>query len=337
MLLRSTAVAAGVSTSRIYSLVADGSLRSVLPGCFVRTSDVAELDAWGRFALAGKAFALSHEAYLTGWAATVLCKLPTIGRPPERPTAVRLKVSGKGSQVLKHGRLSVADIPKGHRYRRGRLLVVSPAWSVADVVRTSRLPDALVVADAAARRNLEFGGAIEHMHRWAGAQKLRWVAEYADPNAETPLESLGRFAFYEYDFPLPVANAWVGRGEPEWRVDGLLPWHWWAEEGDGAFKYNNRPDAAQRIRAQVEREYELRRLGLEVLRYTWDDVFPGRARFSKRVARMFRERPPRKKPIQWWKEVPGVGPVAPEPEDWPSPYPAGIVLPAGWQADLRDV
>lgn len=336
VLLRSTAEQAGLPTSRIYPLVANGALTTLLPGCFAPASDVAKLDAWGRFALAGRAFALSHEAYLTGWAATVLCKLPTIGKPPARPTAVRLKKAGRGSQALKYGRLVVAHLPKEHRYRRGRLLVASPAWSVAEVVRKSRLPDALVVADAAARRNIEFDGVVEHMHRWPGMAKLRWVAKHAELNAETPLESLGRFTFFEFDFPLPVANAWVGRGKPEWRVDGLLPWHWWAEEGDGAFKYNNRSDAARRIKAQVEREYELRRLGLELLRYTWDDVYPGRAGLAKRVGTMFRERPPRTKPIQWWKEVPGVGPVKPEPEDWPSPYPARTVLPAGWQNDLRD-
>ncbi len=336
VLLRGDAERAGLATSRIYPLIASGALTTVMPGCFARASHVAKLDAWGRFALAGRAFALSHDAFLTGWAAAMLCKLPTVGRPPARPTAIRPKAPGRGSQNLKHGRLLVADIPEQHRYRRGQLRVTSPAWSVADVVRTTRLPDGLVVADAAARNNIELGALVSLMNRWPGIAKLRWVAEYAEPNAETPIESLGRFTFYEYDFPLPVANAWVGWDRPEWRVDGLLPWHWWVKEGDGAVKYNNRSDASDIVRKQNDREYALRRLGLEVLRYRWDDVYHRRGDFARKIRAMFRERPPRKEPVRWWKEVPGVGPVEPKPEDWPSPHPTRIVLPVGWRDDLRD-
>jgi hypothetical protein len=333
---RSSAISAGITMDRIYALVADGLLTTVMPGWFVDSAYRDQLDPWGRFALVGRVFANAHDAYLTGWAIAVLGNLPTLGKPPHRPTVIRPKAPGLGTFTRQHGRLVVANLPAEHRIRRAGTLMTSPAWAVAEIARTSRLPDALVVADAAARRGADLGTAVPHISRWKGARKARWIAEHANGNAESALESLGRFGFYEHDFPLPVANAWVGRHGPEWRVDGLLPWHWWVKEGDGAVKYDNRSDASQIVRRQNDREFSLHRLGLDVLRYRWDDVFPNRAKLAHKIAAMFRDHPRRDEPVRWWKHVPGVGPVEPEPDDWPSPHPARIILPAGWRDDLRN-
>jgi hypothetical protein len=121
----------------------------------------------------------------------------------------------------------VAHLPAAHRWTLGRLRVVSDEWAVVDVARSARLPDSLVVADEAARRGLDLAGVLPHMRRWAGVGRAAWVVERAEPTVESPLETLGRFTFIEYDLPMPVTNAWVGRDGPEWRLDGLLPWHWW--------------------------------------------------------------------------------------------------------------
>jgi hypothetical protein len=206
---------------------------------------------------------------------------------------------------------------------------------VTDLARTTRLPDALVVADAVARGGVALAEPLPAMHGWTGISKASWIAEYANPNSESPLETLGRFGFLEYDLPLPVANAWVGRDRPERRVDGLLPWHGWALEGDGAVKYDNREDASIIVRAQSEREFDLRRLGLDFLRYGWTDVYPDRAPLVAKARAMFAAHPRRSKPVRWWKHVPGEEPVEPMPCDWPSPFPVGIVLPAGWNCDSR--
>lgn len=320
---------------RIYALVASGALTRVMPSYFASSTDFERMDPWERFALRGRAFAGTYDAYLSGWAIAALGALPTLGRPPDRPTAIRPKASDSGSPVRQYGRLLVANLPVEHRKRSAGLRMTSPAWAVAEIARTSHLPDALVVADAAARKGADLAAAPPHMVRWKGVGKARWIAEHADGNSESPLESLGRFAYYEYDFPLPVANAWVGRNRPEWRVDGLLPWHWWIKEGDGAVKYDNRSDASQIVRKQNDREFALNRLGLEVLRYRWDDVYPRRDGLARKISAMFRDHPQRDEPVRWWKEVPGVGPVEPEPEDWPSPYRTRLILPPGWQDDLR--
>ena len=321
---------------RIYSLVRDGSLAILAPGCFVAADWADSRDAWGRFALQSGALALGHpEAHLTGWAATVVRGYPTLGRPPHLPTALRPAAPGRGSRTLKHGRLLVANVPDEHLYLKGPLGVMSPAWSVADIARCTRLPDALVVAEEAVRRGVDLKTPLAPMSGWRGVSRARWVATVADPCVETSLETLGRFAFFEFRFPLPVANAWIGRDGPERRVDGLLPWHWWAYEGDGAGKYDDRPES-QVVRDQNEREFMLRRLGLDFARFQWEDVYPRRDPFVAKVRAMFRDYPVRDRPVRYWKHVPGRGAVLATEKDWPSPYPAPLILPAGWQIDARD-
>jgi hypothetical protein len=207
--------------------------------------------------------------------------------------------------------------------------VVSRAWAALEVARTSPLPDALVVADAAVRNGADLLEAVPFMRRWEGVSQAEWVATHANPNAESALETLGRFTCLEFALPMPACNAWVGDGHPRYRVDGLWPYHWSAFEGDGAIKYDNRPDASQVIAAQNEREWYLRRLGLDFARFRWELARWRRFELAERFRALLRDNPPRPSPIRWWKDVPGAGPVEPGPGDWPSPYPAAIALPTG--------
>ena len=187
-----------------------------------------------------------------------------------------------------------------------------PGLGRAEASRHSPLDHALAAADAVARRAAEAAAttnpdprrlrtlspddAVANMRYWSGVERSRWVVQYADPCAETPIESLGRFVCLPYDLPMPVANAWVGELRPEYRVDGLWPWHWAAFEADGAVKYNLRPDASDIVAAQVaaqnEREWWLRRLGLDFARFGWELAAHRR---------------------------PSLGPVEPETRDWPTP------------------
>ena len=73
------------------------------------------------------------------------------------------------------------------------------------------------------------------MHGWPGTDDATWVVEHADHRAETPLEYLGRLACIEGGLPVPLSNVWVGDGYP-----------------------------------LLEREWALRRLGLDVVRYDWE-------------------------------------------------------------------
>ncbi|WP_245597221.1 hypothetical protein [Jiangella gansuensis] len=207
---------------------------------------------------------------------------------------------------------------------------VSRAWAVADVARGSPIPAALAMADAAVRLRQDLADAVQHMTRWPRVHRARWVVEHADPLAESPIETLGRFTCIQFGLPMPVSNAWVGVDGPEFRVDGLWPFHGVVFEADGAVKYDNRPDASQIVARQGEREWRLRRAGLDVVRYGWELAWRRRADLAERFAAVLRDNPPRERPVRWWKHVPGTGPVEPVPADWPSPGASMVILPAGW-------
>lgn len=334
-----TARRAGVPGSRLQRLAREGRLTRLASGIYAPTSEVADLDAWARFGLRARAFAVANgpDAYLAGWAATYTWKLPTLGKPPASPTIVRPKAPRRSSTSSGSGHILVADVPQHHRGRLGAVPILGRSWAVADLARTAPLPHSLVVADRAVREGADLTEVVANMNRWENVGRARWVAEHADPASESPLETLGRFAFIEYDLPMPVSNAWVGRDRPEKRLDGLLPWHWIALEGDGAIKYDNRDDATQIVRAQQAREFLLRRFGLEFARFGWPDVYPSRRPWADRVSALLAERPARSTPVRWWKDVPGGRPVEPEPEDWPAPHPVDITLPAGWNHEYAEL
>jgi hypothetical protein len=340
VLLLADAAAASIAASRIDRLVRAGLLTAMARGCLVTTAKLRRLDAWQLHREKARAFALAsrQEVYVTGWAAVMFWKLRTVGRPPRLPTLIVPRQPGRGhGSSTPNGRTLLAALPTEHRYRMPagsrRWGVVSKSWAAADVARQAPVPDALIVADSAVRDGANVASALACMRLRAGYSRALWVAEHADPNAESALETVGRFTCIQHDLPLPVSNAWVGADGPEFRVDHLWPYHWVAGEGDGAQKYNDRSDAAAIVQAQNDREFRLRRLGLDLLRYGWSDAYYQRSELAKKFAALLAAHPPREKPIRWWKHVPGKGPGEPKREDWPSPYPLGIVLPAGWDLE----
>jgi hypothetical protein len=175
---------------------------------------------------------------------------------------------------------------------------------VCDLARTTQRPAGLIVADAVMRAGTSRSDLLDvigRMSRWPGVSEASWIAEHADGRAESGLETLGRLGCIEGDLPVPLSNVWVGPGYPMYRLDHLFPWHWVAMEGDGALKYDG-PAAAKVIEAEKEREWFLRRLGLEVVRYGWDLAYRRRAELAARVARVLAANPKRREPIQWWAD-----------------------------------
>lgn len=328
--------AAGISSDRIWHLRDRGALVQLAHGCYADAAHVTSLSTWERHALMAKAFAISSggETFITGWAAVALWRFPTSGEPPALPTVVQPYRPSRGPSRTPQGRILVAKIPGRHLVPMPRWGITSPPWTAVDLARHAPLDQALIVADQAARQDHDLASVLPLMRRWQRVHRARWVVEHADPNSESALETLGRFTCLQFNLPMPVANAWVGKGRPRRRADGLWPYHRAAYEADGAVKYNDRADAATIIRKDREREFELRRLGLDFVRYGAPDVLGDREPLADRFRALLRDNPPGE-PIRWWKHVPGVGPVEPEPEDWPSPDPLGLILPGDRRTDYE--
>jgi hypothetical protein len=128
----------------------------------------------------------------------------------------------------------------------------------------------VVAADAALRARLcsreELRVVADACRRWPGVSRARTVAAFADSRAASPLESISRVAFHDYQLPPPILQAIIGGYEeadflwPDCRVIG---------EADGLSKYTS-PEV---LRREKEREEGFVQLGFTVFRWTWRDAY----------------------------------------------------------------
>ncbi|SDU87255.1 Transcriptional regulator, AbiEi antitoxin, Type IV TA system [Jiangella alkaliphila] len=329
----SAAAAGGVTAGRLSRLVDAGLLVRLGPGSYTSAEVLRRADPAERHTITARAFArrCGPDVYLTEWSAAATWRLPATHQYSMPPAVARPCAPGRGATSTPGGRILVSRLPEEHCRTVADVGVMSPAWAVCTLATTAPVIDALIAADSAVRSGADLDDALRQMGRWPGKGRARWVATHADPCAETPIETLGRFTCIEFGLPMPVANAWVGADQPEYRVDGLWPFHWAVFEADGAIKYDNRPDASRIVARQVEREWRLRRLGLDVARFGWNLAFRRRGDLAQRFQALLAANHARSAPVRWWKDVPGIGPAEPRPDDWPSPAPTSIELPAGWE------
>ncbi len=164
--------------------------------------------------------------------------------------------------------------------------VTSLARTAVDVARTG-FAAGVVTADAVLRRGVdrsELELAVDLSRRWPGRLTALDVVAFADPLAETALESLGRARFREAGLPVPESQVWIGdEFGPFARVDHAWRAQRTVAEGDGALKYADRAAVFE----EKQREDRLREAGWEVVRYTWDEVLRRPAAVVARVVRAF--------------------------------------------------
>ena len=294
---------AGVSDDRVQRLVRAGLLESVARGAYAARAPL-EQNLWQAHAIRTRAFVSSCRAHAlaAGWSAVAIRRLPVLRPPPAVPVVIRRAPAGRGTSRSRYGIARVADVPEEHWSRYAGCPTVSTAWMVADLARTAPRPDALVLADAVLRGGVgrdRLCRAVETLHGMPGVGRATWIADNADGGAETALETLGRLSCLDSGLPVPLSNVWVGDGYPLYRLDHLWPYHWVAAEGDGALKYRGHDPAAV-VKAEKEREWALRQLGLEVVRYDWELAAYRRMQLAERFGSVLRANPARPNPVPWW-------------------------------------
>ena len=95
------------------------------------------------------------------------------------------------------------------------------------------------------------------------------MVAFADPDAESVLESISRAVFHELGLPPPELQVWVGdEDEIVGRVDFLWRQHRTIAEADGAIKYAQ----PTRALAQLNRDARLRAAGFAVVHFTWPEI-----------------------------------------------------------------
>jgi hypothetical protein len=197
---------------------------------------------------------------------------PAAGQPPviyvtHTPTT--------GPARRRHPRIIeyAAALPASHVADLQGLRITTAARTVVDLARSRPYAEAVTVADAALHLGLTTNAQLiavrDACRSWPGINLAAKVVEFADGAAESPLESRSRVAFAVGGLPTPVLQAVIllrngGRARtdflwPQWRVIG---------EADGRLKIQRPGD----LWAEKLREDELRDLGYEVVRWTWDEI-----------------------------------------------------------------
>ena len=164
--------------------------------------------------------------------------------------------------------------------------------TAVDLARDRPFAAAVAAADSVLRRGVTAAQLTDAMHRMRGTpgqQKVRRVVGFADGRSESVGESLARVVFAQHGLPVPELGQPVyASGE----LLGIVDFLWWdrrtAAEFDGRLKYmpgNDRGD--DRLWHEKLREDAIRDAGLEVVRFTWEQITRHPERAVARVRSAF--------------------------------------------------
>lgn len=224
---------------------------------------------------------LREPAYAYGQIAAELHDLPIEGSGPSVLELVRPHghdLRSATSRVQERNRLEDVRI-LGRDLAGERVIELCgiPSISMASAALTAaaqfRREYAVGVFDSALAHGVSTAELLDVVPRWAsgkGVIRASRLIERARPGAESILESISRIRLMDGGLPEPVlqhefrdSRGFVGRVDmwwPEFNVVG---------EADGLGKYNDVSD----LRAEKVREDRLRSLGLEVVRWTWEEIW----------------------------------------------------------------
>ena len=194
------------------------------------------------------------------------------------------------------------------------IALTSPARTVADCLRHLRLADAVALGDSALRSSPALAASVrevlDRQRGWPGAGAARTAYRLLDGRRDTWLESWSFARLWQLGVSLPEPQVTV---LDEWgrfvaRVDGM--WRAWGVigEADGKLKYGigragaelatrsglDEAFSASAVFAEKRREDRLRDLGLEVVRWTLDDLLRAPEEVVRRIVAARRRGDPRR-------------------------------------------
>lgn len=288
--------ALGISADRIERMVRSGRLTVLAKGVYADRRQVDCLPPWPAFGLRTRAFVLASppNAHAADWSAVALHELPTRLEPPPVPSVIRLGSRGSGSNRTPHGRTRFAAVADRWLTDVDGVATLLPSFVAVDLARGSDRRLGLMLTDAAATREGSREGlaqAEQDMAAWPRIGRARWAVAHASIDVESPLESIGRYAFLRAGLPGGASNVWVGEDHPRFRLDHFWAEHRLAAEADGMDKYRSAGDPMAALRAEKEREWQLQEWGIRVVRYTWTTAFRTPDVLAGRVAAMLRADP----------------------------------------------
>lgn len=213
--------------------------------------------------------------------AAAVWEIPVIGRIP---AAVEVTVPdgrrGRSPGVIRH---RSQNCPIGILHNGIR--VTTPARTAVDLARLHSLACGVAAMDNVLHRGLatyaELNRELEAIPKGGrGRRRARLALALADGRSESAGESLSRVRLFELGYPRPDLQhrffdhrgTFVARTDLFWEVEQMVG------EFDGLLKYRvpegADPQAAGRIVTEEKRrEDAIRRLGVGVARWVWDEAF----------------------------------------------------------------
>lgn len=257
-----------------------GDLVRLLRGAYVQRNDLRGLSrsqAHRVRVIAARLTGALDGAVLARESAAVMHEIPLVGDIPRQVQVVRPGRDGgrssAGIRTLRAGCDFQTVLDDG-------MPVASVEQTLADLGRRRPLRDVLAGFDAMLRagRVTKEGIAAAAPERTWGKSRLRRTIEVADPDSESPGESLSRAVMIEHHLPLPTlqepvrdqGGGLLGRVDFIWSEFGVIG------EFDGRVKYG-RELTGRRVDdvllAERRRELDIESAtGMRVVRWLWDDA-----------------------------------------------------------------
>lgn len=271
----------GLSRWTVEHAIADGVLVRLGNGAVVGVEAVDDAVLAHAAAVRAAQLRMRGIAVASHGSAAYLLGLSRLGRFSGR---VRLtRGGGRYRRLDEEARLHVAGLPPDHVTVAHGVPVTTPARTVADLARMVSFRSGVVLADSALRlgeRRDEMERVLDFCRRWPGRRRALLVMEFANPLAETPLESVSRVALREFGVPQPELQSVLDVGMIV-RVD--FRWDRVVGEADGLLKYAD----ASALRREKLREMALQDAGFEVVRWTWDEIWRTPEVVVRRLRRAF--------------------------------------------------
>jgi hypothetical protein len=274
-----------VTPRRLRTLVRDGDLVRTQRGVYAtrKAMEYAMKDARHAHAIAAiSAIRVTTGGTVSHHSAALLHGLETLNPPEMSKVEMTFSHGGgySGDGIVRYR----ARLPRGQVEKVFGLPVTSVARTVIDIARTSAFRQGVVVADSALRSGMvpgENGTTEEQLCEvlrtcagWPGLALAERVVRFADGRSESVLESCARVVFDEHGLEPPEPQVWIPgsgyRADFRWMDCQVIA------ETDGLAKYEE--DPKRKIAEQIRRDKELRRLGWDVVHFTWEELFrnPGK-------------------------------------------------------------
>jgi hypothetical protein len=265
----------GIGTAQVRAMLRTGELARIRRGHYVAPDSTRDERSVHRLLIDATWPGLRSHPVLSHMSAAVMLGLPLLATELERVSVTRPSGGHGRRECLLHvhqAQLAPEDIVDigGHP-------TTSLARTAIDLARTLPYPWSVVMCDAALRRGCpreQLEETLARASRSPGRVRAEAAVRFADPRAESPLESLSRVSMARAGLPNPVLQFEVFlHGRKVATCDFAWPEYGLVGEADGMAKYGTllRPgqSAEQAVMDEKRREENIRQAGLWLVRWGW--------------------------------------------------------------------